>query len=338
MKSKIIITIAVMIIAILLAISMGSVTVPIYEILRIIFNRIFGMGSISDISSTSEAIIWNLRLPRALLAFIVGAMLSVSGAIMQSVLRNPLASSFTLGVSSGASLGAALVIFFGISFLPSLTLPAAGFVLGMGTMMLAIVFASRIDGMLENNTIILMGMVMSLFINAITTLLMAIQRESAQQLIFWQMGSLSSRGWDPLAILLPVMIIGIFIAIFHHRELDLMTFGEDTARTIGVSIVRTKWILLIVAASMTGSAIAFVGIIGFIDLIAPHIVRRIFGPRHIILIPLSAIVGGSIMALSDLVARTITSPAELPIGVVTALIGAPFFAYIYFAGRRRRNA
>jgi len=338
MKSKIIITIAVMIIAILLAISMGSVTVPIYEILRIIFNRIFGMGSISDISSTSEAIIWNLRLPRALLAFIVGAMLSVSGAIMQSVLRNPLASSFTLGVSSGASLGAALVIFFGISFLPSLTLPAAGFVLGMGTMMLAIVFASRIDGMLENNTIILMGMVMSLFINAITTLLMAIQRESAQQLIFWQMGSLSSRGWDPLAILLPVMIIGIFIAIFHHRELDLMTFGEDTARTIGVSIVRTKWILLIVAASMTGSAIAFVGIIGFIDLIAPHIVRRIFGPRHIILIPLSAIVGGSIMALSDLVARTITSPAELPIGVVTALIGAPFFAYIYFAGRRRKNA
>ena len=338
MKTKITVTIAVMLIVILLAISIGSVTVPIPEILRIIANRIFGIGFAEDISSTNASIIWNARLPRALLAFIVGAMLSVSGAIMQSVLRNPLASSFTLGVSSGASLGAALVIFFGISFLPNFTLPAAGFVLGMGTMVLAIAFASRIDGMMENNTIILMGMVMSLFINSITTLLMALQRESVQRLIFWQMGSLSSRGWDPPYILLPVMSIGILICIIHHRELDLMTFGEETARTIGVGIVRVKWILLITAAAMTGSAIAFVGIIGFVDLIAPHIVRRIFGPRHVVLIPLSAVAGGTITALSDLIARTITAPTELPIGVVTALIGAPFFAYIYFAGRRRKNA
>ena len=338
MKRKITICCFIAFISLLLAVAVGSVFVHPAVVVRIIIHKTIGLGSIEDITGGNLAIIWNLRLPRALLAFIVGAMLSVSGAIMQSVLRNPLASSFTLGVSSGASLGAVIVIFTGLTILPNFTLPLVGFFMGMAVMMFSITFASKIDGMMENNTIILMGMVTSLFINALTTLLMALQRESIQSVIFWQMGSFSMRDWSSVLILAPLLILGVLIALRHNQELDISTFGEDSARTIGVNMRFVKWILLITAAALTGSAIAFVGIIGFVDLVAPHIVRKLFGARHIVVIPLSAVLGGSFMVLADLAARTVTPPAELPIGVVTALIGAPFFAYIYFAGRRGQNA
>ena len=338
MKRKIAISLTIALGILLLATAIGSVFVHPFEIVRIILYRAIGIGSIEDISNANNVIIWNSRLPRALLAFIVGGMLSVSGAMMQSVLRNPLASSFTLGVSSGASLGAILVIFTGVAFLPMFTQPFAGFAMGMATMVVVVAFASRIDGMMANNTIILMGMVVSMFINAVTTLLMALMRDTVQQVIFWQMGSFMVRGWAAVYILAPVMLLGILIALRYNRELDIMTFGEDTARTMGINLKQIKWILLMTAAGLTGSAIAFVGIIGFIDLIAPHIVRRVFGARHVLVIPLSAILGGSFMVVADLVARTITPPSELPVGVVTALIGAPFFAYIYFMGRRKSRA
>ncbi|MCL2375826.1 MAG: iron ABC transporter permease [Defluviitaleaceae bacterium] len=334
MKRKVIILCIIAIGTLLFAIAIGGVNVAPMEIIRIILNRTLGIGNVDDISAANSAIIWNLRLPRALLAFVVGGMLSVSGAIMQSTLRNPLASPFTMGVSSGASLGAALVIFSGIAFLPMLTLPTAGFVMGMATMVVAMFLASRIDGMMENNTIVLMGMVISLFINALTMLLMALQREFMQQIIIWQMGSVAMRDWPPIAILAPVLALGLFIALRYHREMDIMTFGEDTAKTLGVNLKRVKWTLLLTAALLSGSAISFVGIIGFVELIAPHIVRRIFGARHSLVIPLSAMMGGTIMVLADLVARTIMRPEELPIGIITALIGAPFFAYIYFAKRK----
>ncbi|MCL2397671.1 MAG: iron ABC transporter permease [Defluviitaleaceae bacterium] len=338
MKHKIIISAAIALVILLLAVAIGSIFVHPWEIVRIILHRTLGLGCVEDISNANNAIIWNLRLPRVLLAFLVGAMLSVSGAIMQSVLRNPLASSFTLGVSSGASLGAALVLFTGLAFLPMMTLPVAGFAMGMATMVFAITLASRIDGMMENNTIILMGMVISMFINAVTTLLMALNREGVQRLIFWQLGSFSMQNWMPVVLLAPILLVGILVTLRYNRELDIMTFGEDNARTMGVNLRLVKWALLLIAAGLTGSAIAFVGIIGFIDLVAPHTVRRLFGSRHIVVIPLSAIFGGSLMVVADLVARTITPPNELPVGVVTALIGAPFFAYIYFVGRRRANA
>ncbi|MCL2373266.1 MAG: iron ABC transporter permease [Defluviitaleaceae bacterium] len=312
----------------MLAIGLGSVYIPPLEIVRAVWYRFFGAGE--DISG-AYIIMWELRLPRALLAFIVGAALSVSGAVMQSVLRNPLASSFTLGVSSGASLGAALVIFAGMSALFSL--PTAGFLFGMGAIVLAIALASKMDGRLENNTIILVGMVLSLFVNAITTMLMAMRREYMERLVFWQMGSFSMRGWEAVAILAPVAIIGIIFILFYHRELDIMTFGENEAQLIGVNMRRVKWVLLVASAALTGSAIAFVGIIGFVDLVAPHVVRRAFGARHRLLIPMSAAVGGGFMMLCDLVARTVLPVGELPVGVVSALVGAPFFAYVYFAKR-----
>jgi len=335
MKTRILIVIIVSLLVIVLGVALGSVWVPPGEIWDIVSNSLTGKPLPEHISPASAAIVLNLRLPRALLAFITGAALSVSGAVMQSVLRNPLASSYTLGVSSGASLGAGIVILFGVTIplLGMLTLPLMGFVFGLGTILLAVSIASRIDMQMENNTIILTGMVFSLFVNAITTLLSVLSREHLQRLIFWQMGSFSMRDWSTVYILLPVVVLGTLYVAHFNRELDMMTFGEEQAKTMGVNLKRVKWILLITAAALTGSTIAFVGVIGFVDLVAPHVVRRLFGSSHRYVIPLSALFGGTFMVICDLAARTVVSPSELPVGAVTALIGAPFFAYIYF-GRR----
>jgi len=341
-KIQIALALIILLLIFIVAIGRGSVNIPALDIFRVIAYRIFGAGTTPGIGVTS--IIWYSRIPRALLAFTVGAALAVSGAIMQSVLRNPLASSFTLGVSSGASFGASLVLFTGVAatistlpLLASFSLPTLGFVFGMLTIVMVIAMAHKMDGRMDNNTIILVGMVMSLFINSVTTLLMALQRQYAQRLMFWQMGSFSPahvQGWHTLAVLAPIALVGCLLALFYHRELDIMTFGEEQAQLMGINLRRVKWILLLIAAAITGSAISFVGIIGFVDLVSPHVVRRIFGSRHRLIIPLSAIFGGSFMMLCDLVARTVVSPGELPVGVVSALVGAPFFAYVFFRNRR----
>lgn len=331
-RAKIIISICMCIIVLLFGIGIGSIYVPPLDILNIIMNKLFNTNLSNNISNTSISILWNLRLPRALLAFIVGGALAVSGTVMQSVLKNPLASSYTLGVSSGASVGAGLVIITGftIPFLGMFTLPLVGLSCGLLTVFLAVSFASQMDKNMENNTIILVGMVFSLFINAVLTLMTAMSKEHLEQITFWQMGSFSLKEWSNVFVLLPIVILGVLLLVRYSRELDIMSFGEEQARSIGVDIQKIKWLLLGISAALTGSAISFVGVIGFIDLIAPHVVRKIFGSSHKIVIPMSMLFGGAFMVLADLVARTIISPSELPVGSITALIGAPFFAYVYF--------
>lgn len=338
MKLKIFITVCIALIALLLGIAIGSVNIPPNDVLSILGHNIFGFNLPQHINDGRIAIVWNARLPRTLLAFIAGATLSVSGAVMQSILRNPLASSYTLGVSSGASLGAALVIFIGVTLpvLPMMTLPILGFAFGLATILIVMVISRKLDIRMENHTIILTGMVFSLFINAITTLMFALFRENMQRMIFWQMGSFSMRDWHTIYILAPIALVGIFIISRFKWELDVMTFGEEQAQTIGVNIKRVKLSLLIIAAALTGSTIAFVGVIGFVDLVAPHIVRKIFGSSHRYTIPISAIVGGTFMIIADIAARTVTAPIELPVGAVTAIIGAPFFAYVYFSKRKEQ--
>ena len=336
MKIKIITAVCISAAAMVAGIAIGSVYVRPADVIRIIGHNIFGGAMPEHITPAHAAIVWSLRLPRVLLAFVAGSALSVSGAVMQSVLRNPLASSYTLGVSSGASLGASLVIFLGVTLpvLSMMTLPILGFAFGLGTILLVMAIASKLDGRMENQTIILTGMVLALFINSITTLMFALFRENTQRMIFWQMGSFSMRDWHTVYILAPVAAAGILFVVRFRWELDVMTFGEEQAQTIGVDIKKVKLILLIAASALTGSTIAFVGIIGFVDLVAPHIVRKLFGATHRYVIPMSAVVGGTFMVAADLAARTVTSPVELPVGAVTAIIGAPFFAYIYFSKRK----
>jgi iron complex transport system permease protein len=333
---KIIVCSIICIFILLTGIALGSIYVPFGDIANIISNKLFSTALSPGISSVSISIVWNLRLPRALLAFLVGGALAVSGTVMQSVLKNPLASSYTLGVSSGASLGAALVIVTGftIPLLGMFTLPAVGLACGLLTVFAAVKFASKMDKNLENNTIILVGMVFSLFVNGILTLVTSMAGEHVKQLTFWQMGSFALKDWLSVFVLFPIVLTGVIVIRYYSKEMDLMTFGEEQAFTMGVDVYKIKWLLLGLSAALTGSAISFVGVIGFIDLIAPHVVRKIFGSSHKIVIPMSVLFGGSFMVICDLIARTIISPSELPVGAITALVGAPFFAYVYFSKRK----
>lgn len=335
-SAKILISIFICLAIIILGVGIGSVYIPPTDILKIIFSNIFKQPLSNEIASNSISIIWKIRLPRAILAFIVGGALAVSGSVMQSVLKNPLASSYTLGVSSGASVGAGLVIItgFSIPILGKFTLPFVGLLSGLLTVYLAISFTAKIDKNMENNTIILIGMVFSLFINAMITLMTALAREHIQKLTFWQMGSFSLKEWSDVSILFPIVTICILILIRYAKELDIMTFGEEQAMSMGVDIQKVKWLLLGFSAALTGSAIAFVGVIGFIDLISPHVVRKIFGSSHKLVIPMSMLFGGAFMVICDLIARTIIPLSELPVGAITALIGAPFFAYVYLSKRK----
>ena len=331
-KRRLIILIFICLAALTSGAGVGSVQMSPGDILAILGHQLFARPLPEGISQNQVSILWTLRLPRCLCAFLVGGALAASGTVMQSVLRNPLASSYTLGVSSGASLGAALVIVSGF-LLPVagfLTLPLAGFIFGLGTVFAVIAFASRMDRGLQNQTIILTGMVFSLFVNALITLVSVLEQNYMQQLLLWQMGSFSGRSWEQAGILAAVLIPGTLYLCHFSRQMDMMTFGEEAAQTMGVDTKRVKLKLIVAASLLTGTAVCFTGTIGFIDLIAPHVARKVFGPAHKYALPVSVLFGGAFMVLADLAARTVMAPMELPVGAVTALIGAPFFAWVYF--------
>ena len=328
---------ALALIALALGAAIGSVGVSPRTLIDVLANKLFGATLPEDVSDITVSILWTIRCPRAVCAFLIGAALAASGTVMQSVLRNPLASSYTLGVSSGASLFAAVVIVTGFTLpvLERYTLPLFGFLGGLGTVFLAMALAMRFNRNLENQTVILVGMVLSLFVNALLTLVTALSAERLSELVFWQMGSFSALTWADAGLVLPVLLLSLIVLLRYSRELDLMTFGEEQALSAGVDLRRVKFLLIAVSALLTGTAVSLAGVIGFVDLIAPHVVRRIFGSNHRAVVPMSALFGGAFMVLADLLARTVLAPQELPVGAVTALIGAPFFAYVYFRRERR---
>ena len=321
----------------LICYGIGSASISMGDAFRVLLYQLFGARLPEHISPSQVSILWSIRLPRVLMAFFVGGALSVSGAVMQSVLQNPLASSYTLGVSSGASLGASIALAFlgGVPVLGSLSMPVFGFAFGLGTVLLVIAISSRLDYNVQSSTIILFGMVISLFVNALLTLVESLNHEYMQRILMWQMGSFSGRRWFHVEIVAPVAVIGlVFLACF-HRELDILSFGDEQSMALGVNSRVIKRVLLVVASLMTGAAVCFSGTIGFVDLITPHMVRKVYGASHWLLLPLSLLYGGSFMVIADTVARTIISPREIAVGAVTALIGAPFFIWLYF---RKRDA
>ena len=335
-KKKILLSVLVTFFIISMGASNGSSHISILETISVMLNKIFNLPLNENITSPQVAIVWKIRLPRVLLAFLVGGCLSVSGSVIQSILKNELASPYTLGVSAGASLGAGLVIVSGISIplLQGFTLPVTGFVFGLSTVFIVISFAAKIDKSMSNNTIILAGMVFSLFVNALLTTLTAFFTEDLESITLWKMGTFAMKGWSYVYMIIPFFIIGFMGVIRFTKEMDILTFGEEQAKLVGVDTKKVKTKLFIYCAILTGGSVALSGTIGFVDLIAPHIVRKVFGSNHKYVIPMSFLFGGCLMIVTDLIARTAFSPMELPVGAVTALIGAPFFAYIYFRKAR----
>ncbi|ANU18085.1 ABC transporter permease [Planococcus maritimus] len=281
-------------------------------------------------------ILWNIRMPRVVLAGLVGAALAIAGAAFQGLLKNPLADPYTLGVSSGAAVGAVMTLFFGISipFLGLFTLPVISMIGALITMLAVMGFARLVDRSMKMETVILTGIIFSSFLGSIMSLMIALTGEELRQIIGWLLGSVSMRGWPYVQMALPFVLVGSFVLWLYRRELNAMLFGEERAQHLGVDVKRSKMAILIGGSVLTGSAVAVSGTIGFVGLVVPHMTRLVWGSDHRHVLPLSFINGAALLIVCDLVARTIISPTELPIGVITAFIGAPVFAFIFFRQRR----
>ncbi|RFU68001.1 iron ABC transporter permease [Bacillus sp. V59.32b] len=322
-----------------IGISIGTVSVPISYILKIIGQEAFHLPVAGQIDPMYANIVMNIRLPRVILAGLVGASLAVAGAAFQGLLRNPLADPYTLGVSSGASVGAVVTLFFQIS-LPGIglyTLPLFSITAAFVTIFIVLLFARKIDRSMKIETIILTGIIFSSFLGAFISLMIALTGDELRQIIGWLLGSVSMRGWEYIQIMLPFFIIGSLLLIISSRELNAMSFGEEQAQHLGVNVQKRKLLLLTAGSILTGAAVAVSGTIGFVGLVIPHLTRLLWGPDHKHLLPLSILIGGGFLILADLVARTVISPTELPIGVITALIGAPVFAVILVKRRGERR-
>lgn len=328
-----------LLLAMLIGISVGTVSVPALDIIRIIGAEIFRLSPDESINPMYSNIVMNIRLPRVILAALVGASLAIAGAAFQGLLRNPLADPYTLGVSSGASVGAVITLFFGVSipFAGMFTLPLLSIIFALMTILIVLMFARRIDRGMKVETIILTGIIFSSFLGAFISLMIALTGDELRQIIGWLMGSVSMRGWDYIQIIFPFFLIGTIMLLMNGRELNAMSFGEEKAQHIGVNVQRKKMVVLIAGSILTGGAVAVSGTIGFVGLVIPHLTRLMWGPDHRHLLPLTVLTGSGFLILADLLARIIISPTELPIGVITSMIGAPVFAIILMNRRNERR-
>ncbi len=321
----------VMFLVMLLCVCAGSVSIPVGNTLTAIWNTLFGM----PIPEGTSIIVF-VRLPRVFCVALVGASLSLCGGAMQGLLRNPLADGSTLGVSSGASLGAVLAIAFGI------TIPGIQF---GGTMAMAMLFAFlslvvilslayKLDYSLSTNTIILIGVIFTMFAHSIISLIITFAGEKIKSIMFWTMGSFSGSSYtNALTLLIALILFGTTI-LRYSRELNAFAIGEDNARHVGVNVKKVKLVVMITVSALIGVCVSIGGTIGFVGLVIPHMTRMIVGPNHKRMLPASLFSGATFLMLADLVGRVILNPLELPIGVVTSFIGSIVFIYIFYSTRK----
>lgn len=302
-------------------------------LLVIFLSLFFGSVLISPFDLFQSEILWNIRLPRVLLSALIGLLLSLSGVILQGVLRNPLADPYILGVSAGGAVGAAVAIAVGASFviLGMSSVPVLAFITALVAVYI-VYRLSQVAGKTSPETLILAGVALSAFCAAILSLVVIISG-NLQSIYFWLLGSLSSANWINVITVLPYAIIGYGVAYFFSKELNALLLGEEMAQTLGIDIENVRLMLIAGSSLMTAAAVSVSGLIGFVGLIIPHWIRIIIGPNHRYLIPVSALSGMLLMVIADTIARTVFAPTEIPIGIVMALLGAPFFLYLL---RRRR--
>jgi iron complex transport system permease protein len=292
-----------------------------------------GLGLLpSDtVERTPLLVVFDIRLSRVLLSFLVGSALGVAGSVFQGVLRNPLADPFTIGVASGAAFGAALALAFGFggtSYLGLGTIPLLALLGALGALTL-VVMLGRVQGRVRRDTLVLAGIVVATFLSALIALVKALDEEAVSAIVFWVMGSFQGRGWIHVGFSLPYIFLGLYLVLRRSRELDILTLGEVQARQLGVEVEKVRSHLLVGGSLLTAAAVSVSGVIGFVGLVIPHLVRMCLGATHQRLMIFSALLGGLALLWSDVVARTLLPGGEeLPVGVVTALVGGPFFCLL----------
>lgn len=321
--------VGVVVLAALVGVLVGPASLPRSGILASMFSWIPGVGD-GSLSTQESTILWQLRAPRVALACIVGACLSVSGAAYQGAFRNPLADPYLLGAAAGAGLGATLVIIYGSATFTDGTplLPIASFLGALGGVALAYTIGGSMGGARTTVALVLAGVAVASFLTAIQTFIQQRNVDTLREIYTWILGRLSTAGWDDVLLILPYAVISIVLLVLHGRMLDVLGVGDDEAGGLGIHPARTRLIIVAAASLATASAVAVAGLIGFVGIIVPHAVRLLVGTSNRWVVPLSALGGAAFLVLADVVARTVVSPGELPIGVVTALIGAPAFALL----------
>lgn len=318
-----------LLLTVVLSIAVGAVSIPLTDVWRVL------TGQPAQTVSQAAAIILTLRLPRTALVLLTGAALGGSGAAYQGLFRNPLADPYLIGVASGAGLGAVLAmnIHWPYSFWGLLAIPAAAFISALLTVFLVYALA-RIGKTIPTTNLILAGVAFSSFATAVTSFLMLQSTGELRRAISWLLGGSSQAGWEPVLTILPYLAIGLGLLVLNGHALNLLQFGDDQAQQLGLPVTRTRTLILLAASLATAAAVSFSGIIGFIGLIVPHVMRLWFGADYRRLLPLSLIGGAAALLLSDVLARLLIAPQELPVGIVTALFGAPFFLWVL---RRSKN-
>ena len=313
----------------------GPVHIGIGEVLRSAGDRLGLPGSTSRLTATEEAVIWDLRLPRVVLGALVGGMLAVAGATYQGVFRNPLADPYLLGVAAGAGLGATIAV----AYLPegwtsNEVVPPAAFAGAIVAVSVTYVLGRSTGRERGAAALLLAGVTVASFFTAVQSFVQQQHADTLQEVYSWILGRLPSSGWDDVVTILPYIVLATVLIMFHRRLLDVLSLGDDEATSLGVDVRRVRLTMVAAATIGTAAAVAVTGLIGFVGIIVPHAIRLVAGGSYRLLLPLSFVVGAGFLVLVDAVARTALAPAEVPLGVVTAFIGAPFFAVVLRTSRR----
>jgi iron complex transport system permease protein len=312
---------------IFLALTVGSVSVPFKDIWQILLSHLpCGHAPVTP-SATTEMIITGIRLPRILLAGVVGMALGTAGATYQGLFRNPLADPYLIGVAQGAALGAVVGFVLPWTFGGNYVIPVLAFA-GAVIAVSVVYLIARVGKSLPLTTLILAGVAIGSLLMSVTDYLTLLSADKVRPILQWFMGSFSNSNWEQLQIISPYVAVGLVVIFVFARPLNVMQLDEEQAQQLGINVERTKIILLGAATLITAASVCFVGTIGFVGIIVPHIVRLIWGPDHRLLLPLSAISGAILLILADTASRTLMAPSEIPVGVITAFIGAPFFLFL----------
>ena len=323
---------------VILGTAIGAVKIPPRAVISTLLPHIPGIGtglSAGDETGIYQTIIWDLRFPRVLLAGLVGMALALAGTTFQGLFKNPMADPHIIGVSQGASLGASVAMVLGsrLNWTGIVVLPGAAFIGAIGAVVI-VYFLARIERRVPVITLLLAGIAVGTLLSALGSLVIFYSGQQLQSIIYWLMGGFSGRNWDYVKMVLPYILLGGGIILALARELNLLLMGEETAQHLGIELETVKLLLLGAASLLTAAAVSASGIIGFVGLIVPHAVRMLVGPDHRILLPAAALVGAIFMIAADILARTLLAPSELPVGIITALFGAPFFIYLLRRNRK----
>lgn len=326
--------VAVLVLVGLVSVAQGAAGLSVEGVVRSIVDALPGVHVHQTLTEQEQAVLWQIRMPRTVLAALVGASLATAGAGYQGVFRNPLADPYLLGVSAGAGLGAVLALGFGLdlSWGPVDALPAAAFV-GAVVAVTGSVLVAR-GSFRDPATLLLAGIAMAALFSATQTYaIQKLDQTRAREVLSWLFGRLATNGWHPVVLLLPYVLLAGVVLLLHARHLDVLRLGDDEARSLGLHPARSRFVVVTAATLLTAAAVSVSGLIAFVGLVTPHIVRLLVGHSYRVVVPMSGLVGAAFLAFVDIGARTLAAPAELPVGVITAFVGAPFFCFILWRGR-----